>query len=50
METKPRRAHGTGSLYPVVGSGGRETWYGRWYIGKKRVQRRIGPKMISDPE
>jgi integrase len=44
METKPRRAHGTGSLYPVVGSGGRATWYGRWYIGRKRVQRRIGPK------
>lgn len=44
METKSRRAHGTGSLYPVVGSGGRETWYGRWYIGKKRVQRCIGPK------
>jgi hypothetical protein len=44
MKTKPRRAHGTGSLYPVVGSGGRETWYGRWYIGRKRVQRRIGPK------
>ncbi|HYJ21949.1 MAG TPA: site-specific integrase [Solirubrobacterales bacterium] len=44
MKTKPRRAHGTGSLYPVVGPGGRETWYGRWYIGRKRVQRRIGPK------
>lgn len=44
METKPRRAHGTGSLYSVVGSGGRETWYGRWYIGRKRAQRRIGPK------
>lgn len=39
---KPRRAHGTGSLYPVLGSGGRETWYGRWYVGKKRVQWRIG--------
>ncbi len=44
METKPRRAHGTGSLYPVVGSGGREAWYGRWYIGRRRVQRRIGPR------
>src|SRR6185295_18508537 len=44
METKPRRTHGTGSLFPVLGSGGRETWYGRWYIGKKRVQRRIRPK------
>jgi hypothetical protein len=44
METKPRRTHGTGSLYPVLGSGGRETSYGRWYVGKKRVQRRIGPK------
>lgn len=44
MKSKPRRTHGTGSLYPVVGSGGRQTWYGRWYIGRKRVQRRIGPK------
>jgi len=44
MKSKLRRAHGTGSLYPVVGSGGRETWYGRWYIGDKRVQRRIGPR------
>lgn len=44
METKPRRTHGTGSLYPVVGSGGRETWYGRWYVGRKHLQRRIGPK------
>lgn len=44
MKTKPRRAYGTGSLYPVAGSGGRETWYGRWYVGRRRVQRRIGPK------
>jgi integrase len=44
MKSKSRRAHGTGSLYPIVGSGGREIWYGRWYIGGKRVQRRIGPK------
>lgn len=44
MKNNPRRAHGTGSLYPVVGADGRETWYGRWYIGDKRVQRRIGPK------
>ncbi len=42
MNPKPRRAHGTGSLYPVAGSGGLETWYGRWYVGKTRVQRRIG--------
>lgn len=44
MKTKPRRAYGTGSLYPIAGSGGRETWYGRWYVGRRRVQRRIGPK------
>jgi integrase len=44
MKPKPRRAHGTGSLYPVPRSGGREAWYGRWYVGKKRVQRCIGPK------
>jgi integrase len=44
MKPKPRRAHGTGSLYPYVGSGGRETWYARWYVGRKRVQRRVGLK------
>jgi hypothetical protein len=44
MNPKSRRAHGTGSLYPLAGSGGRETWYGRWYVGKKRVHRRIGPR------
>jgi hypothetical protein len=45
MKSKLRRSHGTGSLHPVVGSGGRETWYARWYVGKKRVQRRVGPKL-----
>lgn len=44
MKSQPRRSHGTGSLYPVIGSGGRETWYARWYVGKKRVQRRVGLK------
>lgn len=44
MKSKPRRVHGTGSLYPVPRSGGREAWYGRWYVGKKRVHRCIGPR------
>lgn len=44
MKSKPRRSHGTGSLYPYIGSGGRETWCARWYVGTKRVQRRVGPK------
>lgn len=44
MNAKPRRTYGTGSLYPVVRSGGRETWYGRWRVGGRQLQRRIGPK------
>jgi integrase len=46
MNPKPRRATGTGSLYPVPRSGGREVWFGRWYIGKKRVQRRVGQRRL----
>lgn len=33
-----RRSHGTGSLYVKQGS-----WYGRWWIDGRRVNRKIGP-------
>jgi integrase len=39
-----RRSYGTGSLSVHTDARGREAWYGKWYIGSKRAQRRIGPK------
>lgn len=44
MNPSERRGYGTGSLLAYTGAGGKETWYGRWYVGRKRVKRRIGPK------
>jgi integrase len=39
-----RRSYGTGSLYVRVDARGRESWYGRWRVGGRRVKRRLGPK------
>jgi integrase len=39
-----RRSYGTGSLYIRRDGNGRETWYGRWRVGDRRVNRRVGPK------
>ena len=39
-----RRAHGTGTLYAHKKADGHEVWYGRWYLGERRVNRRLGPK------
>jgi integrase len=39
-----RRAHGTGTLYAQKQANGHEVWYGRWYLGERRVNRRLGPK------
>jgi len=39
-----RRAHGTGTLYAQKRADGHEVWYGRWYLGERRVNRRLGPK------
>jgi hypothetical protein len=39
-----RRSYGTGQLYVHTDAQGREIWYGRWYIGTKRIKRAIGPK------
>jgi len=40
-----RRARGTGSLYVQQRANGREAWYGRWYLGDRRVNRCLGPKL-----
>jgi|GEM_PF-6780917 len=42
--TLSRRAHGTGTLYAREQASGQEVWYGRWYLGGRRVNRRLGPK------
>ena len=42
----PKRPRGTGSLFVRRDSAGRETWYGKWWIGPSQVKRRIGPKRI----
>ena len=43
-QSNPRRSYGTGQLFVHTDTAGRESWYGRWYIGPKRIKRRIGPK------
>jgi hypothetical protein len=47
MEDKAsmRRPHGTGTLYVQERANGREVWYGRWYLGGRRVNRRLGAKL-----
>lgn len=39
-----KRGYGSGSLYIRTGSGGTEAWYGRWWSGGRRINRKIGPK------
>ena len=41
-----RRPRGTGALFVKRDSAGRETWYGKWWVGTSQVKRRIGPKRI----
>jgi integrase len=41
---RPRRPRGTGALIARKDSAGRETWYGKWWVGSSQVKRRIGPK------
>jgi hypothetical protein len=38
-----RRSHGTSSLHVQTRVDGRELWYGRWYAGLRRLNRRVGP-------
>jgi hypothetical protein len=35
---KAPRPYGSGSLYQKAGS-----WYGRWWIGDRRMNRKLGP-------
>lgn len=44
QKTSNRRAHGTGTLYAQERANGQEDWYGRWHLGGRRVNRRLGPK------
>lgn len=39
-----RRSYGTGRVYVRTDKNGRETYYGSWYVGDRRVNRRLGPK------
>ena len=39
-----RRSYGSGSLLVRRDAGGHESWYGKWYAGGRRVQRRLGPR------
>lgn len=43
-QSSPRRSYGTGQLFTHTDAAGRESWYGRWYTGSRRIKRRIGPK------
>jgi len=40
----PKRSYGTGQLFVHRDARGRETWYGRWRVGERRVNRSLGPK------
>jgi hypothetical protein len=42
--SKTRRSNGTGTLHVQTRTDGRQLWYGRWYAGSRRVNRRIGLK------
>lgn len=39
-----RRSNGIGTLHVQTRSDGRQLWYGRWYVGSRRLNRRIGLK------
>jgi integrase len=39
-----RRSYGSGSLYVWKDARGGESWYGKWWAGDRRVQRKLGPK------
>lgn len=41
-----RRSYGTGRVYIRTDKNGRETYYGSWYAGQRRVNRRLGPKRV----
>jgi integrase len=37
-----KRSYGTGSLFIRADARGRESWYGKWWIGDRQIKRRIG--------
>ena len=37
-----RRSYGTGTLFVRPDKTGRQTWYGSWWAGGRRVKRRLG--------
>src|SRR4051794_12463414 len=39
-----KRSYGSGRLFVRADSAGRETWYGSWRVGGRRVKRRLGLK------
>jgi integrase len=41
-----RRPRGTGALIVKRDAAGRETWYGKWWVGAAQVKRRVGPKRV----
>jgi integrase len=43
---KVRRSNGTGTLHVQTCADGRQLWYGRWYAGGRRPNRRIGLKRL----
>jgi hypothetical protein len=39
-----KRSYGSGQLFVRADGNGRETYYGAWRVGGRRVKRRLGPK------
>lgn len=39
-----KRSYGSGRLFVYKDKTGKESWYGSWRAGTRRVQRKIGPK------
>ena len=39
-----KRSYGSGRLFVRADGKGRERWYGSWWAGTTRVQRKVGPK------
>ncbi|HEX8206638.1 MAG TPA: site-specific integrase [Solirubrobacteraceae bacterium] len=44
MASAAKRSYGSGRLFVRADPGGRETWYGSWRVGGRRVKRRVGLK------
>lgn len=42
-----RRSRGTGRLFIQADRNGRESWYGSWWAGDRRIKKRIGLKRVS---